>query len=59
LAPVVASADARPTAQSYAVWDKLAGQADVQLAAVAALIAGPVADLNARLTMLGVDIIGG
>ena len=38
LPPVVASADARPTTQSYAVYDKLAGQADEQLAALTALI---------------------
>ena len=33
LPPVVSSADARPTTQSYAVYRKLAGQADEQLSA--------------------------
>ena len=47
LPPVVASADARPTTQSYAVYDKLAGQADEQLAALNALIDGDLANVNA------------
>ena len=38
LPPIVSSADARPTVQSYAVFDKLAGQADVQLAALQGLV---------------------
>ena len=38
LPPVVASADARPTTQSYAVYQKLAGQADEQLSALKALV---------------------
>jgi photosystem II stability/assembly factor-like uncharacterized protein len=58
LPSVVGSADARPTTQSYAVYAKLAGQADHQLSALAALIAGDLAQLNARLGDLGVDIIG-
>ncbi len=59
LPAVVGSADARPTVQSYAVYDKLAGQADVQLAALATLIDHDLAALNAALGELGVSIIGG
>ncbi|HEX3090923.1 MAG TPA: hypothetical protein VHQ23_19875 [Ilumatobacteraceae bacterium] len=58
LPPVVASADTRPTEQSYAVYRKLADQADEQLSALQALIDGDVADMNAQLTELGVGIIG-
>jgi len=58
LPAVVASADARPTVQSYAVFDKLAGQADEQLHALKALVDGDVADLNNRIAQLGVAIIG-
>ncbi|MFM2076287.1 MAG: hypothetical protein RJA49_177, partial [Actinomycetota bacterium] len=57
LPPVVASADARPTAQSYAVFDKLAGQADELLAALATLIGGEIAELDGQLRDLGVPII--
>jgi hypothetical protein len=57
LPAVVSSADARPTAQSYAVYDKLAGKADTQLAALQALIDGEVARLNDQLGGLGVSII--
>jgi photosystem II stability/assembly factor-like uncharacterized protein len=58
LPAVVSSADARPTTQSYAVFQKLAGQADEQLAALTALIDGDLAGLNGELNELGVDIIG-
>ncbi len=58
LPPVVGSADARPTTQSYAVYDKLAGQADTQLTALAAVVTGDLADLNTQLGALGVGIIG-
>jgi photosystem II stability/assembly factor-like uncharacterized protein len=58
LTPVVASADARPTTQSYAVYDKLAGQADEQLSALTALVDTDVARLNEQLGELGVSIIG-
>jgi photosystem II stability/assembly factor-like uncharacterized protein len=58
LPPVVASADTRPTTQSYAVFQKLGGQADAQLAALAALIDGDLARLNTQLGELGVSIIG-
>ncbi len=57
LPPVVASADARPTVQSYAVYDKLAGQAEEQLARLVALIDGELAELDGRLRALGVPII--
>lgn len=57
LRPVVASADARPTTQSYAVYRKLAGQADEQLAALAGLIDAEVANFNAELAELGVTVI--
>ncbi|HEY4610899.1 MAG TPA: hypothetical protein VIH06_16895, partial [Ilumatobacteraceae bacterium] len=58
LPAVVASADARPTVQSYAVFDKLAGQADEQLSALQTLVDGELAGLNSRLAELEVAIIG-
>jgi photosystem II stability/assembly factor-like uncharacterized protein len=58
LAPVVSSADARPTAQSYAVYTKLSGQVDEQLAALDSLLRSDLADLNRQLGELGVGIIG-
>ena len=58
LAPVVASADARPTTQSFTVYDKLAGQADEQLSALTALIEADLARLNDQLGDVGVNIIG-
>ena len=58
LQPVVASADARPTEQSYAVFDKLSGGIDEQLAALDELVRDDLAGLNARLHELGVDAIG-
>jgi photosystem II stability/assembly factor-like uncharacterized protein len=58
LPPVVASADTRPTTQSYAVYRKLGGQADEQLAALTALIEGDLARLNSQLGELGVSIVG-
>ncbi len=58
LVPVVSSADARPTAQSYAVYTKLSGQVDERLAALGSLIAGDLAELNRQLGELGVGIIG-
>ena len=45
----MASADTRPTTQSYAVFDKLCGLVDVQLAALEAVVGGDVANLNAAL----------
>jgi photosystem II stability/assembly factor-like uncharacterized protein len=58
LPPVVNSADARPTAQSYAVYQKLAGQVDEQTAALAALVDGDLAQLNLQLVDLDVGVIG-
>ena len=58
LVPVVASADRRPTEQSYAVFDKLAGQADEQLARLDRVVIEDVAGLNERLAELDVDHIG-
>ena len=58
LPPVVGSADARPTTQSYAVYRKLAGQADEQLSALGALVDEELANLNAQLGKLGLGIIG-
>lgn len=58
LAPVVSSADARPTVQSHRVYEKLSGQIDEQLAALRSVIDGDLADLNHRLAKLELDIIG-
>ncbi len=58
LPPVVSSADARPTVQSYQVYDKLDGQARVQLDALRLLIAVDLAGLNVQLRDLGIGIIG-
>jgi hypothetical protein len=44
--------------QSHRVYDKLAGQIDEQLAALGAVVDGDLAELNAKLAELGVDIIG-
>ncbi len=58
LPPVVSSADARPTTQSYAVYDKLAAQIDHQLASLDALVSGDLARLNDQLDVVGVQRIG-
>ena len=58
LPAVVGSADTRPTVQSYAVCHKLAGQADEQLSTLTGLIDGDLAQLNTRLSELGVSIVG-
>jgi len=58
LSPIVSSADTKPTVQSHEVFAKLAGQADVQLAALADVQATEVAAINRQLTDLDVDIIG-
>ncbi len=57
LPPVVASADARPTVQSYQVFDKLDGQARVQLEALRTLVDVDLAALNSRIAQLGIGII--
>ena len=59
LPPVIRSADAKPTQQSYDVFEKLSGQADTQLAAMQALVDGDLAKINNQLSELGVEIIGG
>jgi hypothetical protein len=58
LTPVVSSADARPTTQSYAVYEKLAGQVDEQLSALRALVDGQLVELNTLLSEVGVGIVG-
>ena len=58
LVPVVRSADKAPTVQSYAVYDKLAGQADEQITALGSVVSDDLAELNRLLGELGVGIIG-
>ncbi len=58
LVPVVASADTAPTAQSFAVFEKLSGQIAEQLAAQRALLDNELAALNDSLAALDVAIIG-
>jgi len=58
LPPIVRSADAKPTQQSVAVFEKLAGQADEQLAALHELVDGDLAELNHRLAALELATIG-
>ncbi len=55
---IVGSADARPTTQSYAVYEKLVGQADEQLTALTALTGKELVKLNDKLEKLGVGAIG-
>ncbi len=49
LVAVVASADTRPTTQSYSVFNKLCGLVDPQLSSVEALIDSDIAALNSAL----------
>ena len=58
LAPVVSSADARPTVQSHQVYAKLAGQIDEQLDALRSVVDGDLSALNRRLADLDLAIIG-
>jgi len=58
LPPVVDSADKAPTKQSYEVYDKLAGQADEQLAALESLCDNDLVRLNEQLAAAEVGIIG-
>ncbi len=53
LPPVVSSADAAPTRQSFQVFEKLGGLIDEQIAALDAVVEGDLADLNDRLAELG------
>jgi hypothetical protein len=46
---VIQSADAAPTAQSYAVFEELSGELDEHLARLDALLTGDLADFNRRL----------
>ena len=58
LVPVVRSADARPTSQSYAVFNKLADQADHHLTALATIVCDDLTALNIELAQLDIGIIG-
>ncbi len=58
LAPVVSSADTRPTVQSHRVYEKLAGQIDERLAAFDAAVTEGLGRINAQLADLGVDVVG-
>ncbi len=58
LPAVVGSADARPTASSYQVFDKLAGQIDLQLASLATIVDGDLAAVNDQLAATGLPLIG-
>ncbi len=57
LEPVVSSADARPTQQSFAVFDKLSGQAEEQLSTLKQLIDADLDALNAAISELGLGAI--
>ncbi|MFW2333428.1 WD40/YVTN/BNR-like repeat-containing protein [Ilumatobacter sp.] len=57
LAPVVSSADMRPTVQSHQVYEKLAGRIDERLAAFDAEVEASLSAINGELAALGVDII--
>ena len=57
LPPVVSSADARPTKQSYAVFEKLSGQAEAPLGELARLIDDDLAALNTSILGLGLGAI--
>jgi hypothetical protein len=58
LAPVVSSADTKPTVQSHQVFEKLAGQIDERLGAFDLAVHEGLGKINAQLAVLGVDIIG-
>jgi photosystem II stability/assembly factor-like uncharacterized protein len=55
LAGVVASTEAKPTAQSYEVYRILAAALDVELAKLTALLGGGLDGVNAELVRLGLD----
>jgi photosystem II stability/assembly factor-like uncharacterized protein len=57
LAGVAASAEARPTAQSYEVFKLLAADLDVQLGRLSQLLSSGLAGVNAELGRLGLDKI--
>ena len=58
LIPIVASADTRPTTQSYAVFEKISGEMDPHLSVLDELIAGDLAALNDSIEALDVDTVG-
>jgi len=58
LIPIVASADTKPTAQSYAVFEKISGEMDPHLSVLDELIAGDLAALNDSIEALDVDTVG-
>ncbi len=57
LAGVVGSAEAKPTKQSYEVFDLLSGQLQAQLDRMQAALGAPLAAVNAELQRLGLDAI--
>ncbi|HEV8151141.1 MAG TPA: hypothetical protein VGP61_13240, partial [Gemmatimonadales bacterium] len=57
LAGVVASAEARPTAQTYEVFKLLSAQLDTQLKRLNELLSSGLAGVNAELTRLGLEKI--
>ncbi len=58
LVPVVASADTRPTAASYSVFNKLCSLIDPQLAALDAIVSSDVTELNRQLSAASISVIG-
>jgi len=58
LVPVVRSADKKPTTQSYAVYDKMAGQVDDRLGELQALLDGDLVRLNKQVASMGVVVVG-
>jgi photosystem II stability/assembly factor-like uncharacterized protein len=57
LTGIVASADARPTSQSYAVFDELSGQLQVQLDRLAAIVADDIPRFNALVDQHSVPAV--
>jgi len=57
LPPVVSSADARPTKQSYAVFEKLSGQVEEHLNALDRLVETDLGALNEAIAELGLGAI--
>lgn len=58
LVPVIASADARPTKQSYAVYEKLVAQVDTQLEILDTLLTSELVAVNDRLADVNVGVVG-
>jgi photosystem II stability/assembly factor-like uncharacterized protein len=58
LEPVVTSADARPTAASHAVFNKLSSLIDPQLSVLDTILDTDIAELNRNLGAAGISIIG-